>query len=493
MEKLLLILSLVFVSSGYIREGPLYELFSSNYDQFLQEFKGNLRVILFYGQHFGQGRSPSSEYFSLGKSFPDKSTRFAKVNTNNSTSSELMKKFSKRSPPLVVYCLANTEKCIEYKLELTAKSMSNFFIDIVEGVVVLNTTQELDLVMNDKLRFDRICVGVFEEWSGTGYQEFINYTYSNANRFRFALAKDNGEWSHLFKLNKDAIVVVSGDGIRNQWASRYVALESFKGYEEIDKFMDWASHPFLTYVTLKNFQAIDSSNVPLAVIYLDVESYAGAVEGIVNGFVEVFKEKMVGLSEPKKMQLAIANIYEFRNDLASLALNQNDMVFVLYFKGKIYTLGKSCFFDSGVFISSCFTEFLESFEKSTLTPYYKSDPLPVYNYENGIKVLVTSSLISLLESHETYHFIFTYNSKQNYQKFLDVYESVSQSYLHNYHVDFSKINTLSNSLPSSFSSKPESGLYLSTKNSLIHYSGRFEADKISSFLEDHLRKKIRSG
>lgn len=493
MEKFLFILSLVSISSGYIREGPLYELFSSNYDQFLQEFKGNLRVILFYGQHFGQGRSPSAEYFSLGKSFPDKSTRFAKVNTNNSTNSELIKKFSKRSPPLVVYCLANTDKCIEYKLELTSKSMQNFFIDIVEGVVVFSSVEEFDLIMNDKLRFDRICLGVFEEFSGNGYQEFINYTYANANRFRFALAKDNGEWSHLFKLNKDAIVVVSGDGIRNQWVSRYVALENFKGYEEIDKFMDWASHPFLTFLNLKNFFAVDSSNVPLAVVYLDVDSYALGLEGIVSGFVEVFREKVVGLYEPKKMQLAIANVNEFRNELAGLALNQDDMVFVLYFKGKVYTLGKSCFYDNGVFISSCFSEFLESFEKSTLTPYYKSDPLPVYNYENGIKVLVTSSLLPLLESHETYHVIFTYNSKQNYQKSLEVFEAVSQAYLHNYHFDFSKINTLSNSLPSSFSLKPESGLYLSTRSSIIHYSGRFEVEKISNFLEEHLRRKIRSG
>jgi hypothetical protein len=360
----------------------------------------------------------------------------------------------------------------------------------MEKTVVLTNSLELEKLMESKFRFSRLCVGVFEDFQGEIFTFFQNFTYENAERFKFALARDEGDWSHYFRINSDSVVVVSGSGLAHGFSEKNVALATSR-IGELEKFLNWTWDPFFSFITPRNFFSFNTTEVPLFVLYLDIERFSPFIEKIVSSFAEVFKDKIVALYELKKIQLGIADVFEFGNELARVNLDSNDMMIVAYFKGKVYYLEKERFFEAGVFFKDGLVEFASSFELGTLSPHVKSEPVPKKRYEKTIRVLVASTLNEFIENYDTIHVLLVFNSrfKDDYKKALECFEALSEKYEKNYFVDFAKISGLHNSLPSNFGEKSDNRVYLVNKSRVIQYSGKWDVERISGAIDTQLQKK----
>ena len=491
MDFILRLALVATTATAYTREGPLYELTSANFDQFLSEYRNDLRVILFYSPFIlPTTTSYSTEYFSAAHSLSDQ-IRFAKINIHNESNSEIKKRFSKQKIPFILYCRGVTDKCEEYKDEITTNKLKNFFKSKVYELKVLSNYENLPEI---EKRFENsaVVLGVFEEFSGEKHQLFINFTYHFIGEYQFFIVKDDGQFARRFGLNGDSIAVVYGDNLKTAFYPAHWVLSNYKSEQDIKRFLEWTLHPlvaFMDYLTIKNF---NSAQVPLGVLYLNTEKYSSNIPFFVQKLTENSKNKIASLYEPKKYQLTLANIKDFHYELSNLGLSGVDMVFLLHFQGKVYKVDKPCFYDSEVFIDDCFTTFYTQFDLQELPEYLKSDPVPSINYDKGVRVAVAHNFLSLIENKDSIHAVYVYTpSQKDYRKKLSTVESMTNHYKKDYRIDFIKINADTNTVPNEFQVSDKGRLFIVSKKhkKFVELKTDWDYMKIHGFINTHLESK----
>lgn len=450
---------------AYIKEGQIYELTSSDYDLFFSEFQSELRAILFYSPFLNSVKSSTIQYFLAGKELQGLNIKLAKIDISHQNTAEIIERYPGIQHMHIKYCLAHTTQCKDYTDGLDKASIVKSLKSKLYTYKSFNDIEDFEDYISKENTFEGAIIGVFEEFSGEKYNLFIDYAKRYMDLYKFALIKDEGEWTYRFNLTSESIVIAKGKDLHSSFYDPYYVLSTFNSSGEIENFVNSTFHPFVTYVSPLNIKLLSDGPVPLGVLYVNFNKYYSKINYFVEKIVEYSQRYVNKTWSERKYQFAVADTKDFTQFLNHMGLT--DDLFILFKSDtNYYKISEEAFFDYNAFKPSGLYSFYKLFEQQQYPRYYKSAPAPKNFFENGIKIAVASTYRSLIEYKEIIHGIFVFESTNTeaYHNRVKIIEEIAEHYKNSYKIEFVKIDSSLNTLPENLYVYEGGSLFFAIKN-----------------------------
>jgi Thioredoxin-like domain len=483
----LLKLFLLFIPAlAYIKEGPIYNLRGKEFEAFLEEFKDNLRSILFYAPSVTTGRAFTSDYFQSGKDLINTDIKLAKIDITDQRNSEIREAYIQYTPPHILYCLAQTSICRNYTGEYSRHALVSSLKTKVVSIHTFHDFDDLDWYLSNTDPYGGIVLGVFPELSGPKYEIFNKFALSYMDFYNFGILKDEGEWSYKFNLTSDSIVIARGKSLHNTIYPYYSSFSGFESEDDVKKFVENAYHPFLSFITPDKLDQIKSESIPFGLFFIDFNRYAKMIPYLVENFVYFSKNYAEDEFSKRKFQWAIADTNDFSNYLYSLGLAGESLFMLIEFRGDYYKISNENIIENDEFKQDCLYNFYRGYDRQTYPKYYKSQPVPKQNYEKGIRVAVGSTLVSLTTDRKVIHGVLLYDPsfQSKSHENLKIIEDLADEYKTNFKIQFLKIDYVHNYVPEGYHPITENKLYF------IGVSKKYPSPYIGEFTFEGIKKRI---
>ncbi|OMJ76051.1 hypothetical protein SteCoe_24688 [Stentor coeruleus] len=484
---------LIVPSLAYIREGPLYELTDNDYSSFLEEFKSELRVVLHYLPFSGSGKSMTSDYFQASKELTNLPIKMSKIDMSNGKNLKTREKLKNQSFPYIIYCLAHTDICRNYTQEITRATMINSFTDKIHNFINFYDIEDYNKYIEEKNQFNGLILGIFEKFEGKKFDLFQNYAKTVMDKYKFALLKDEGEWTYKFDLKSDSIVVAKGKLLNHSLTSNYFVLNKFTSNEDISKFVNETYHPFLSFVDQETLKNLKNPIIPFGYFFIDINVYKDKIPYFVDKFIVNSQKYLSAPWDERKYQWAVADTKEFKPFLQTLSLQNEELFMLLEYKGDYYKISQESIYENNEFKDNCLEDFYNKFEVQKYPKYHKTDPVPKINYEKGVRVAVGSNFEEIIENKDRIHAVFVYDSStiQTHKSKLESLESLAENYKTNYKIEFVKIDAKNNYVPPRYEISSIPKLFFAIKKKMVphEFEGIWDIKRITEKIEKLLEPK----
>ena len=480
---------------GYIKEKSLFVLSDNDYDTFLEAFKDDLRVILFFYPSFGSSSGTSGDFFQISNDLASTKIRMAKVDMSNSKSGKLKERFAFNTYPHILYCLAQTDICRDYKEPKTRKALTTSFKAKMYQYQSFYDLEDFDQYLVNNSTFDGIVLGIFSKFSGEKYETFVEFAKRNMDNYQFGLIRDEGEWTYRFNLTSDSIVLVKGKFLHTSVYPNFHVLSLYKDIEDIEKFMERNFHPYLSYVNPISFQSLYNESIPFGMFYIDFKKHYNLIPYLAERFA-YFSEKYITADwEQRKFQWAIADTNDFTSNLTKLGLQNEEMLMLIEFRRDLYKIGFESILEDGKFKEDCLYNFYRNYDFQRYPIYRYSQPVPKLKYEKGVRVAVGSNIEQLLDHKDHIQALMIYDSSspELYQAKLAIFEEVARHYKNNFKIEFVKIDANLNYVPESYAitmNQPRIIFAGDSKQGSGFYDSAWESSKIIEKIESLIHLKV---
>ena len=472
--------------SAYIKEGNTYELIGEEHSAFLKDFRDELRVILFFSRAQMTGNF-NSDFFQVSKEFIGKDIKFGKIDIVYHKNNDIKHIFP-HTVPHIMYCLAKTDTCHKYKGSYSKSKLADSLKNKLYHFETFQDIDEFDYYINEKNKLNGIILGIFENFSSKKYEFFLEFAQNNMDKYKFAIIKDEGEWTFKFNLTAESVVVAKGKFLQ----SSIQICSHFSTASEIEKFVNNTYHPYISYITEESYHLLKKSNAPFGIFYINFNYYFEKIPYLIEKFNFHSQKYITRDATERKYQWAIADTNEFTKNLTELGLQDENLFILIELNQDYYKIDEESLLINDEFNPNCLENFYNRFEHNRYPIYRKSQPLPRINFENRVRVAVGITLERIIENKDIIHAVFVYDSRKptEYQEKLKLIEQAADEYRSNFIIEFIKIDSHYNYIPINYRTGKSADLFFATTRKLSP-SKFLESWKLDSLIEkiEHLISK----
>jgi len=391
---LALLLAPVF---GYIKEGEIFELVGDDLDNFLSEFKNEVRVINLYAPFSFECKKFSSTYFKAAKELAKAQlpAKLAKLDLTNPQNKFAQERYRLTGMPNLVYYMPNREDVNTYNGLKTEEHLIASIKEKAKLVHEFFEVEELDKFLEKTKPLEGMILGVFEEFTGEKYQLFEEFARNNTEKYLFGKVKDQGEWSSKFNLDSpNKILILYPEALLTPKEPQKEVLSSFSSVGEIQTFVEKNYYSQITWVGLENLKYLTHPKRPIVLLLMktDSKSFLDRVKKHVEELYPAVKKDFRKNLDERKFLFALGDIKEFESELQKHELKAENLILLIKVERDVYVLQEEDLVDDGKISESQVKDFLKKFNERSIDPYLKSQKPPKNKYENGVKVVVSQTI-----------------------------------------------------------------------------------------------------
>lgn len=455
-----------------------------DFQSYQTDFSGHLRVVFFYTPFDGRSSSLSPRLFSAAKQLASDGikVKIAKIDITRAENKEIPRNVGVSGFPLLVYFLPNTGLLHYLRTPIAENVLVREITRIASPLLLFQEVEEYDEYF-DKTPFkaDPLVIGKFSAFEGEDYLGFIEFARNNSDYYRFAAVLDSGQWSAVFEVDEDAIIIATSPLTRGFRDSLFTTSTVF---EELSTFVEENYRMCIGWITKNSEISVLDKKRPIGILlgdFEDPEQVTAIAAQLYPELAPFFQKRF----QERRALIFLANRDDFLEELRSDHLEGDKLLYYFKVAQTKHVLRYRDMVDkNGEFQPKQVAEFSNKYYRKELRTYMRSDPVPANKYENGVRVAVGDTVEDILAENDIGHLFVIYTMRDI--GLVATAERLANEYEHYDKLEVVKIEATNNELPKELGKRTSGVLFVAKggKYPKVYPGNTLEFGELTDFLRE---------